>query len=122
MSAIKKCMACGDTLRGRSDKKFCHDYCRNAFHNEIKKTNLHMRYINTALGKNRRILERLLPGGEGTSRVNKETLHRLGFQFDFITHTRTTKAGKTYSYCYDYGYLPLANERFLVVKKKGQPL
>jgi predicted nucleic acid-binding Zn ribbon protein len=118
MSPGKKCISCGEPVRGRSDKKFCNDYCRNAYNNQLKKSNSHVRVINTALGKNRRILEGLLPEGEETCRANKENLHRLGFQFTYITHTYTTKAGKTYFYCYDYGYLPLGNDWFLVVKKK----
>jgi predicted nucleic acid-binding Zn ribbon protein len=118
MSPGKKCISCGETVRGRSDKKFCNDYCRNAFNNQLKRINSHVRHINQVLGKNRRILERLLPEGEENGKVNKENLHRLGFQFRYITHTYTTKTGKTYFYCYDYGYLPLGNDWFLIVKKK----
>ena len=115
-------MSCGETVRGRSDKKFCNDYCRNAFNNHLKKTNDNVRRINHALGKNRRILERLLPEGDETGKINKENLHSLGFQFRYITHTYTTKTGKTYFYCYDYGYLPLGNEWYLIVKKKSAPV
>ena len=111
-------MSCGELVRGRSDKKFCNDYCRNAFNNQLKKSNGHVRVINTILGKNHRILERLLPEGKKTSRISKENLYRLGFQFTYITHTYTNKEGKTYYYCYDYGYLPLGNDWYLIVKKK----
>ena len=31
----KVCLECGDKLVGRSDKKFCSDYCRNAHNNTI---------------------------------------------------------------------------------------
>ena len=29
----KKCLSCGKLLKGRVDKKFCDDYCRNNYNN-----------------------------------------------------------------------------------------
>ena len=60
----------------------------------------------------------ILPDGEETAKANKDKLQRLGFHFKYLTHLYTTKTGKTYFYCYDYGYLPLENDWFLIVKKK----
>lgn len=77
-----------------------------------------MRNVNNVLGKNRRILESLLPETEETGKASKEKLLRLGFQFKYITHLYTTKTGKTYYYCYDYGYLPLENDWYLIVRKR----
>ena len=31
------CLECGDHLKGRIDKKFCSDYCRNSFNNKVNK-------------------------------------------------------------------------------------
>ena len=81
-------------------------------------TNNQMRNINNALSKNRRILEELLPEGEEMSKVTQDKLLQKGFLFKYVTHLYTTKAGKTYYYCYEYGYLPLDNDWYLVVKKK----
>lgn len=127
MSAIKAeiryCLACGSPLKGRADKKFCNDYCRNNYNNEQKtKSGLNplVRNINNALLKNRKVLESLLPVGEETAKANKEKLIRLGFQFKYLTHTYTTKTGKVYYYCYDYGYLPLDNDWYLIVKTKDE--
>jgi predicted nucleic acid-binding Zn ribbon protein len=115
----KHCAACGKPLKGRADKRFCDDYCRNSYNNQLKAaSNNLVRNINNALGKNRRILESLLPEGEETAKAHKEKLQRLGFQFKYITHTYVTKTGKTYFYCYEYGYLPLENDWYLIVKKK----
>jgi len=115
----KACLTCEKLLRGRADKKFCDDYCRNTFYNHIKGPGNNMvRNINNVLGKNRRILESLLPEGDDTIKVNKEKLHELGFQFKYFTHTYRTRAGKLYFYCYNYGYLPLENDFYLVVKAK----
>jgi len=117
----KKCLACGKPLKGRVDKKFCDDYCRNNYNNQQKARGSHsnlVRNINNALLKNRKILETLLPEGEETARANRDKLQRLGFQFNYFTHIYTTKTGKTYYYCYDHGYLPLENDWFLLVRKK----
>lgn len=117
----KTCLACGEVLRGRVDKKFCNDYCRNNYNNLQKakgnQSSL-VRNINNALLKNRKILESLLPDTEETAKANRDKLQRLGFQFRYLTHIYTTKTGKTYYYCYDYGYLPLDNDWFLIVRKK----
>ena len=123
MTAIKEknCLACEKQIRGRSDKKFCSDYCRNTFNNSLKSnSNNLVRNVNNALRKNRSILEELLPENELTVKVNREKLQSLGYQFRYFTHTYTTRTGKTYYYCYDYGYLPLENDWFLVVRGKGQ--
>jgi hypothetical protein len=51
------------SFKGRADKKFCDDYCRTNYNNQLKSCeNNYVRNINNALGKNRRILEELLPG------------------------------------------------------------
>ena len=117
----KTCLNCGKPLKGRADKRFCDDYCRNSYNNQLKSSSNNLvRNINNALGKNRRILESLLAEGEETAKANKEKLQRLGFQFKYITHTYVTKTGKTYLYCYDYGYLPLENDWYLIVKRKEE--
>jgi len=115
------CLNCGKPLKGRSDKKFCDDSCRNNYNNQLKSiVNNQMRNINNVIGKNRRILESLLPETEETGKANKEKLLRLGFQFKYITDLYTTKTGKTYYYCYDYGYLPLENDWYLIVRRKEE--
>lgn len=115
----KKCLACGKPVKGRSDKKFCDDYCRSNYNNGQKAstTNL-MRNINNALGKNRRILESLLTNGEQTAKANKDKLQDKGFNFKYHTHLYTAKNGNTYFYCYEYGYLPLENNWYLIVKRE----
>ncbi len=118
-AALKReCLACGKILHGRADKKFCNDYCRNAYNNSQKAaTTPVVRNINNALLKNRRILEAVL-GAEEMQKAPKEKLLQQGFQFRFLTHTYTNKKGNTYFFCYEYGYLPLENDWYLVVKRK----
>ena len=83
----KQCIYCGKDLRGRADKKFCDDYCRNAYNNSQNSDRTRMvRNINNALRKNRRILESLLPAHEATAKVSRQILQTEGFNFKFFTH------------------------------------
>jgi predicted nucleic acid-binding Zn ribbon protein len=94
--AQKLCLACSKPVKGRTDKKFCDDVCRNQYHNELKAdTNNLMRNINHALGKNRRILEGLINEGDEMAKTTKETLLQEGFQFKYFTHTYTNKKNST---------------------------
>ena len=120
-SETRNCFACGRALRGRADKKFCDDNCRNNYNNQQKAKGNYssfVRNINNTLVKNRKILESLLPDSEEMAKANKDKLQRLGFQFKYLTHLYTTKTGKTYYFCYDYGYLPLENDWYLIVRRK----
>ena len=117
----KTCLFCKKPVKGRSDKKFCDDYCRAAYNNDLKSaSNNYIRNVNNALGKNRRILESLLPEGEPTAKANQDKLLQLGFQFKYHTHQYTAKNGNNYFYCYEYGYLPLENNWFLIVKRNEE--
>jgi len=123
IAEIRKCLDCGAVLKGRVDKKFCNDYCRNNYNNRQKSLGSHsslIRNINNALLKNRKVLESILPEGEETAKAHKDKLLRLGFHFKYLTHTYTTRTGKTYYYCYDRGYLPLDNDWYLIVRKKEE--
>jgi hypothetical protein len=115
------CLKCKKPLKGRSDKKFCDDYCRAAYNNELKSAaNNYIRNVNNALGKNRRILESLLPDGESTAKTNRDKLIEKGFQFKYLTHLFTNQKGNVYHFCYEYGYLPLENNWFLIVKRNEE--
>lgn len=113
------CLSCEKPVKGRSDKKFCDDYCRAAFNNDLKSaSNNLVRNVNNALGKNRRILESLLPQGDATAKTNHDKLIEKGFQFKYHTSIYKAKNGNTYFYCYEYGYLPLDNNWYLIVKRE----
>lgn len=118
--AVRQCLACGKKLQGRADKKFCNDYCRNVYNNELKSANSSVvRNLNNLLIKNRRILEGLL-GGEEMKKASRDNLMKQGFNFKYITHTYTNKKGNIYFYCYEFGYLPLEGDWFLLVKRKEE--
>jgi len=69
----RKCLECGDHLKGRIDKKFCSDYCRNSFNNKVNKDSKNLiRNMNNRLRKNHKILSEL--NTHGTIRLKQETL------------------------------------------------
>lgn len=112
----KECLECGEKIVGRIDKKFCGDYCRNAFNNKLNKDRKNLvRNINNRLRKNYRILEELNPDKKTTAR--KSAMENRGFDFNYFTSIYTTKAGKTYYFVYDQGYLLLENDYFALVRK-----
>jgi hypothetical protein len=116
---VKNCLECGKPLKGRVDKKFCDDYCRNNYNNKQKLADSGVvRLINNVLAKNRRILQSLLPADKETNKTTRDNLLLKGFSFKYLTHIYTTKTGKAYYYCYEYGYLPIDNDWYLIVRKK----
>ena len=115
----RSCEYCHKIMHGRSDKKFCNDQCRNNHHNDLKGTSSKLvRTINHALGRNRRIIQHLLPANCETIKIKKEKLIKEGYNFNYHTHSYQTQNGKTYSFCYDMGYLLLDNGIVLLVRNK----
>ena len=115
------CLQCDKPVKGRTDKKFCGDYCRNTYNNLLKATSNNLvRNINNALGKNKRVLESFFKPEEEIAKTTKEKLLEKGFQFKYLTHTYTNKKGNVYYFCYDLGYMPLENDWYLLVKRKKE--
>jgi len=121
MEASRACIECGSALKGRTDKKFCDDHCRNAYNNKQNSdvTN-YMRNVNNMLRRNRRILELCIPEGEGMGKCPRQKLADQGFNFRFHTHQYANKKGDIYFFVYEYGYLPLEGDWVLVVKRKEE--
>ena len=114
----KKCLECGTEIRGRADKKFCSDYCRNAHNNKLNTDSKNLvRNINNRLRKNYRILDSF-ELKDGKTRTTKTRLLDKGFDFEYITNLYTTKKGTTYYFVYDLGYLPLDNDYYMIVKRE----
>ena len=112
----KVCKECGDKFSGRADAKFCSDYCRSSFNNKLNGyNNTYVRKVNSILRKNRKILSELNPSGK--SRIKIDELKNQGYDFSFQTNTYTTKAGKTYHFCYEQGYLDTADGWVTLVTK-----
>ena len=112
------CLYCGKPVKGRIDKKFCDDWCRNAYNNKRYSQNSgFVRNVNTILRKNRQILEDLIPNGKEVAKAHRKKLSEKGFNFQYITHTYITKKGLTYFFCYEYGYLSIEHDYYLLVSR-----
>lgn|SRR5690606_20389055 len=112
----KNCLACGERFAGRADKKFCSDACRNAFNNKnnADQVNL-MRNVHNRLRKNYRILCAI--NGGSRTKTTREYLAKQGFEFNLVTNIHRTSKGNTYYFLYDQGYMPLDNEKYILVRK-----
>lgn len=109
-------MECGEPVKGRSDKKFCSDYCRNSYNNKINRESKNLiRNVNNRLKKNYRTLTEL--NSKGKTKVLKHTLIQRNFDFSLFTSIYTTRAGSTYRYVYDQGYLELENDYYLLIRR-----
>lgn len=114
----KHCKACGHQIRGRSDKKFCNDYCRNGYNNQLKApTENNIRNINHQLLKNRRILDELLPKGENMAVVLLLELISKGFNPAYHTQFKKTTTGCPLYISYDIGYFNIEKEQCVIVRQ-----
>jgi hypothetical protein len=103
-------------MAGRIDKRFCSDQCRAMAHNRQRQKNQGeqmVRRINLVLRRNRALLRHLSPQGKST--VSRQFLEQAGFAFGYHTNLYRTQRGNTYTFCYDYGYLLLPEEKVLIV-------
>jgi predicted nucleic acid-binding Zn ribbon protein len=114
----KKCLDCGDTIRGRADKKFCSDQCRNNYNNRLNRdSNNYVRNVHGLLRKNRRILSDLFD--EGKTVIHKDALYALGYNFSFFTHIIESKDGDRYNFCFEYGFRE-KDKDFVELKQNSQ--
>lgn len=112
----KTCLECNEPIRGRSDKKFCSDYCRNTYNNKINKESRNLvRNINNRLRKNYKILSELNPTGK--TKISKMKLLDKNFDFHHFTSIYTTKKGTIYYFCYDQGYLEIDDNYYVLIKR-----
>jgi hypothetical protein len=117
----KLCLTCSKPIKGRTDKKYCDDFCRNSYNNQLHgNCNSYMRHINHLLHKNRRILADLLPETSNQAKTSYEELMEKGFLFKYCTHLVSNKKGNFYHFCYEYGYLAISDLKYLVVRRKNK--
>ena len=98
------CKECGKELRGRSDKKFCSDMCRNAFHNKKRKTELiKIAEVNKILIRNNRIFNKFLSENEAFVDINQAI--NEGVDLTHFTSIQTNPIGEICFVCYDTGFV-----------------
>jgi hypothetical protein len=102
----KTCQLCQTPLEGRSDKKFCDDYCRNIhYHQNLGSGDLKVKRIHDMLRKNRKILlecRKLVSEGQT---LPIESLEMRGYQFKYLTHMEGLHEGHPTYCCFDMGYI-----------------
>lgn len=104
------CLECKAEFRGRTDKKFCSDPCRSAFHNRRnQKPNGVVRLVNRQLGRNYRILSRWAATAPATV-LRKDILLREGFHFQVYTQ-RETDGTSTVYWVYNRAYRSCGPDR-----------
>lgn len=117
------CHHCHHLIRGRTDKKFCNDYCRNSHHNRLNSEgNRYVRNINHCLLRNRRILENFFIARQGITAVSRHTLLGVGFSFRYFTHSSQQRNGQLCHFCYEYGYVLKEKDMVGLVKVAVQEL
>lgn len=119
----RTCPTCGKNVKGRADKRFCDDYCRNNYNNQLNSDSVnYVRNINNILRRNRRILEETMEGVEKATARSKAELAKKGYRFDFFTSIFTNKERETYYYCYEYGFKEVEHDKCIIVRNKTQRL
>jgi hypothetical protein len=102
----RTCLLCQSPLEGRSDKKFCDDYCRNIhYHQNLGSGDLKVKRIHDVLRKNRKILiecRKLVAEGQT---LPLESLQQRGYQFKYLTHMEGVQEGRPTYCCFDMGYI-----------------
>lgn len=110
------CPVCGSEINGRSDKKYCDDYCRSTHHYKLNENNNKLiRRMNSRLRKNRRILDKVI--AKERTCCSYQHLLFLGFDFSIHTSIYINDDGDTCYYCYDRGYVSKGKDQYLIVKR-----
>ena len=98
-----KCIHCNKELSGRSDKKYCDQYCKSARQYQLKKKDEGLFLsIERQLKKNRTLLKYFNRAGKSVIRQNK--LIEAGFNPAYFTHYWKNSKGDVYLFCYEYGF------------------
>ncbi len=116
LSQNRTCTACSTAIQGRSDKKFCSEYCRNSYNNQQKTNEQFVRSINSLLRRNRQIIKLFLETIGPDAVVFRDDMLRRGFHFEYYTHARKDKEGQAIRFCYEYGYAPTAHGYYRLVR------
>lgn len=99
---VKQCLYCNKPLKGRTDKKFCDDACRNAFHNNLNSPKREViNPIVNILKKNRAILLDFLSKGQ-TNQISREEMLKAGYDFQYYTEYMRAAEYDLF-FCFDVG-------------------
>lgn len=101
---FKECLNCNKRFCGRTDKRFCSDYCRTSYNNRVYRSRrVELERIDRELKRNHHILKQLFINKK-TSISLKELLS-IGYNpkyFTSIPENIKFKRGCTAFECYDF--------------------
>lgn len=116
---LQTCPTCGKPIKqGKRKKKFCSERCQHLVNQRNRRSGYtYAQTVNSILLKNRNILQKLLPPGSKNIKIKRDLLVKKKFQFDYHTQIMPATKGNSYIYCYEYAYLEIEPDLFLIVKK-----
>ncbi|MGC4038339.1 MAG: hypothetical protein QM764_20415 [Chitinophagaceae bacterium] len=114
------CKNCGEPIKatkGRRDRLFCNNECKNKYHNAKTYQEEHeISRIYVILRNNRRILAKMFERKD-KDEIGRERLLKLGFDFDYHSHFVISKIKRNqFTFCFDYGYRLVRPDIYKVVK------
>lgn len=117
--SVPICHYCDKELYGRSDKKFCNDFCRNSYNRQRRKNRKEelspeAQRTLRLIRKNFDILQNLRYTRQIPCVVEKAYLIDLGFTFKFCTSIYQTQKGEIWHYCFEYGWKETPDHKIMV--------
>jgi len=111
---MRRCKVCNELLKGRSDQKFCSDYCRVHYHNNRYQSERRLfGHINKILRKNWTILK-AIPSEPPHNAVSIASLEALGFKHGYVTKTTSDTNGQTMYWIYDVAFTKMFEKQIVI--------
>ena len=108
----RRCRECGAPMSGRSDKRFCCDDCRTAFHNRrYHEAAGHVARINRILRLNRRILAALQAAGIRSIPLSDNRMR--GYDRRYFTAMEKAPMRRAVYHCYEYSFIIRSGRLYL---------
>ncbi len=117
---MRHCEQCGYNLVGRTDKKFCNDYCRNSFNNKrYRKELFEKKKIEGVLTSNYNILKSICTSNK-VAEASIYDLSSRGFEMKYFTNLSLNGEGEVLRQCFDMGLLTKQNGKLFVVNLSSE--
>ena len=114
-----KCKICNTIVKGRSDKKFCSQRCKNYYHLNLRKvTAIAVKEIDIILHRNRSILLEVVGKNLMQKKIERIVLERKKFNFNYNTHSHINSKNKTLFWVYDFAWMSFSDDEILIVRKR----
>jgi hypothetical protein len=111
---------CKIPIKGRSDKTFCSNECKNRYHTKLRSvTNTATHKTDLILHRNRSILLEILGKNLIQKKVHRYVLDRKKFNFSYITSIHTNKHGKRVYHVYDFSWMIFSDQEILIIHRKN---